>query len=200
MNKEFSILRIVKEDILRILGEEKRRISLEILKEEIKVSLSFINEAIEELKKERLIKSQQIFFTLTEEGKEKARDILKKHLVFEDYFKKTRTEEEAHKIAHILEHYVSEEVLNNIKKLSTFKEEGIYLTKFKLRKKGLITNIVISDNGLFERVVSMGIVPGEEVMITGEVSNAIIIKIKNKKFALDKDIARKIKVLEYGEG
>ena len=172
---------------------------MEILKEEIKVSLSFIYEAIEELEREGLIQSQRIFFTLTEEGEEKARDILKKHLVFEDYFKKTRTENEAHKIAHILEHYVSEEVLNNIKKLSTFKEEGIYLTKLKLRKKGLITNIVISDNGLFERVVSMGIVPGEEVMITSEVPNAIIIKIKNKKFALDKDIARKIKVLEYGE-
>jgi len=125
MTKKSSILKIVKEDILRILGEEKRRISLEILKEEIKVSLSFINEAIEELKRERLIKSQQIFFILTEEGEEKARDILKKHLVFEDYFKKTRTEREAHKIAHILEHYVSEEVLNNIKKLSTFKKEGI---------------------------------------------------------------------------
>ena len=200
MTKEFSILRIVKEDILRILGEERSRVSLEILKEEIKVSLSFIYEAIEELEREGLIQSQRIFFTLTEEGEEKARDILKKHLVFENYFKKTRTENEAHKIAHILEHYVSEEVLNNIKKLSTFKEEGIYLTKLKLRKKGLITNIMISDNGLFERVVSMGIVPGEEVMITSEGSNAIIIKIKNKKFALDKDIARKIKVLEYGEG
>lgn len=200
MTKKSSILKIVKEDILRILGEEKRRVSLDIIKEEIKVSYSFVSEAIEELKRERLIKSQQIFFILTEEGEEKARDILKKHLIFEDYFKKTRTEEEAHKIAHILEHYVSEEVLNNIKKLSTFKKEGIYLTKLKLSKKGLITNIIISGNGLFERMVSMGIVPGEEVMITGEVSNAIIIKIKNKKFALDKDIARKIKVLEYGEG
>lgn len=199
MTKEFSILRIVKEDILRILSERKGKVSLDIIKEEIKVSYSFISEAIKELEKERLIKSQRIFFTLTEEGEEKARDILKKHLVFEDYFKKTRTENEAHKIAHILEHYVSEEVLNNIKKLSTFKEEGICLTKLKLRKKGLITNIMISDNGLFERVVSMGIVPGEKVMITSEMSNAIIIKIKNKKFALDKDIARKIKVLEYGE-
>ena len=200
MAKKSNILKIVKEDILRILGEEKRRISLGILKEEIKVSLSFINEAVEELKKGGLVQSQQNFFRLTEKGEENAKDILRKHLIFENYFKKTRTENEAHKIAHILEHYVSEEVLNNIKKLSTFKEEGIYLTKLKLRKKGLITNIMISDNGLFERVVSMGIVPGEEVMITSEVSNAIIIKIKNKKFALDKDIARKIKVLEYSEG
>ena len=200
MAKKSNILKIVKEDILRILGEEKRRISLGILKEEIKVSLSFINEAVEELKKGGLVQSQQNFFRLTEKGEENAKDILRKHLIFENYFKKTRTKNEAHKIAHILEHYVSEEVLNNIKKLSTFKEEGIYLTKLKLRKKGLITNIMISDNGLFERVVSMGIVPGEEVMITSEVSNAIIIKIKNKKFALDKDIARKIKVLEYSEG
>ncbi len=200
MNKKSNIIKIVKEDILRILGERKRKVSLDIIKEEIKVSYSFVSEAIEELKKGELIQSQQSFFRLTEKGEENAKDILRKHLIFENYFKKTRTEEEAHKIAHILEHYVSEEVLNNIKKLSTFKEEGICLTKLKLRKKGLITNIMISDNGLFERVVSMGIVPGEEVMITSEVSNAIIIKIKNKKFALDKDIARKIKVLEYGEG
>lgn len=200
MNKEFSILRIVKEDILRILGEERSRVSLKILKEEIKVSLSFIYEAIEVLEREGLIQSQQSFFRLTDKGEENAKEVLEKHLVFENYFKKTRTENEAHKIAHILEHYVSEEVLNNIKKLSTYKKEGIYLTNLNLRKKGLITNITISDNGLFERVVSMGIVPGEEVMIMSEASNAMVIKIKNKKFALDKDIARKIKVLEYSEG
>ena len=200
MTKKSNIIKIVKEDILRILSERKGKVSLDIIKEEIKVSYSFVSEAIEELKKRGLIQSQQSFFRLTDNGEENAKDILKKHLVFEDYFKKTRTEEEAHKIAHILEHYVSEEVLNNIKKLSTFKKEGIYLTKLKLSKKGLITNIMISGNGLFERMVSMGIVPGEEIMVTDEVSNAIIIRIRNKKFALDKDIARKIRVLEHDEG
>ena len=115
MTEEFGILKIVKEDILRILGEERSRVSLEILKEEIKVSLSFIYEAIEELEREGLIQSQQSFFRLTDKGEENAKEILKKHLVFENYFKKTRTENEAHKVAHILEHYVSEEVLNNIK-------------------------------------------------------------------------------------
>jgi len=45
MNKKSNIIKIVKEDILRI----------------IKVSLSFICEAIEELEREGLIKSQQIF-------------------------------------------------------------------------------------------------------------------------------------------
>jgi len=200
MNKEFNILRIVKEDVLRILGEERRKISLEILKKEIKVSLSFIYDAIEELKIEGLIQSQQSSFKLTEKGQENAKDILKKHLVFEDYFKKTRTEREAHKIANILEHYVSKEVLNNIKKLSTLKEKGIHLTKIKLHERGLITNIEVLDEELFERLVSMGIFPGEKIIVTNELSNVIIVKIKNKKLAIDKNIARKIKVLEYGEG
>ncbi len=78
MNKEFGIIKIVKEDILRILGEERSRVSLEILKEEIKVSLSFIYEAIEELEREGLIQSQQSFFTLTKKGEENAKEILKK--------------------------------------------------------------------------------------------------------------------------
>ena len=65
MNKKSNIIKIVKEDILRILGEQRRRVSLEILKEEIKVSLSFIYEAIEELEREGLIKSQQIFLPVS---------------------------------------------------------------------------------------------------------------------------------------
>ena len=129
MTKKSNILKIVKEDILRILGERKGKVSLDIIKEEIKVSFPFIYDAIEELKREGLIKSQQSFFRLTEKGQGNAKDILKKYLIFENYFKKSRTENEAHKIANILEHYVSKEVLNNIKKLSTLKEKGIYLTK-----------------------------------------------------------------------
>ena len=195
MTKKSNILKIVKEDILRILGERKGKVSLDIIKEEIKVSFSFIYDAIEELKREGLIKSQQSFFRLTEKGQENAKDILKKHLIFENYFKKSRTENEARKMANILEHYVSKEVLNNIKKLSTLKEKGIYLTKFKLHERGLITNIEILDEELFERLVSMGIFPGEKIIVTNELSNVIVVKIKNKKLALDKNIAKEIKVI-----
>lgn len=194
MTREASVLRIVKEDVLRILSEEKRGISLEDFKEEIKVSLSFISKALEELERKNLIQSRRGFFILTEEGERESRGILRKHLIFEDYFKKTRTEEEAHQIAHILEHYVSREVLGNIKKLSTFEGEDVCLTKLGLHKKGLIANIMISVNGLFERVVSMGIVPGEEILLTNEMPNAVVVKVKNKKIVLDKNIAGKIKV------
>jgi Mn-dependent DtxR family transcriptional regulator len=199
MTKESETLTIVKEDVVRILGERKRKVSRDTLQEEIKVFYSFISEAIEELEKEGLVESQQGFFQLTERGKDKAKDILRKHLIFENYFKRTRTEKEAHEIAHIVEHYVSEGVFNNLRKLATFKEKGISLTKLKLHKEGLITNIMIPANDLFERIVSMGIFPGEKIMITNEVPDDIIVRIKNKKIALDKRIAKEIEVLDHGK-
>ena len=80
MNKKSNIIKIVKEDILRILGEQRRRVSLEILKEKIKVSLSFICEAIEELEREGLIKSQQIFY-LDRRGGRKDQRYFKKNIL-----------------------------------------------------------------------------------------------------------------------
>ena len=116
-------MKIVKEDILRILAERKGKVSLDIIKEEINVFYSFISEAIKKLEKEGLIQSQQGFFELTERGEEKAKDILRKYLVLENYFKRIRTEKEAHEIGHILEHYVSKEVFNNIKNCLRLKEK-----------------------------------------------------------------------------
>jgi Mn-dependent DtxR family transcriptional regulator len=192
-----DVLRIVKEDILRTIAEKKGKIKINIIKRDVKVYFSFISKAIEYLEKEGFIQSEKGVYELTEKGVRKAKDILRKHFVFENYFKRTRTKKEAHEIAHILEHYVSEEVINNIQKLSTFKGKGNSLAKLKIHKSGLITNIAISDNRLFERMASMGIFPGEEITITNEVPNAVIIKIKNNKFALDKEIAGKVMVLEY---
>jgi Fe2+ transport system protein FeoA len=120
---------------------------------------------------------------------------LRKHLILEKYFKKVRSKKEAHEIAHILEHYISEEVIRNIKKISTLKKKGISLIEFK-QKNGLITDIILGI-GLFERIISMGIFPGEKIKIINEIPNGIVIEVKNKKFVLGKNIAKEIKVLEY---
>jgi len=197
MIKESDILKIVKEDILRILGEEKARISLESIRSEINVSDIFISKAVKELEKENLIRFNNNFISLTKEGEENAKNIVKKHLVIENYFKETKNERDAHKAAHILEHYVSKEVIDNIKKLSTFKHKSIPLTEFEIDKEGMITDIVFSDYGVFERIVSMGIFPGEKIKITNRISNNIIVNVENKKIALNRDMARGIKV--YGE-
>ena len=196
MNKEFDVLKIVKEDILRILGERKDKVSLKSVKVKIKVSNSFLSKAIEDLKNKNLIRVEKNFVKLTKIGEAKARNIVKKYLVLENYFKKTRNEEEAHEVAHILEHYVSEEVIKNIKKLSTFKEKGIPLTKSKLGEESLITDITIPDNGQFERMVSLGIFPGNKIILMNKIPSGIVVKVKNKKFALSKNLAKEINVLK----
>jgi len=195
--KEPDILKIVKDDILRILCEKRKKTSLETIKDEIKVVHDLISEALEELERDGLITIQKNLILLTGLGQESAKNILKKHFVLENYFEKTESKIEAHTAAHILEHYVSGEVINNIKKLSTLKMEGVPLTKFELNKEGMITDITFSDYRLFERIVSMGIFLGEKIIITNEIRHGIVVKIGNKKFALDNIIAKEIKVVEY---
>ena len=197
MIKKTLVLKIVKEDILRILSERSESTSLETIKNGIKAAQSIISESLEELKKDKLLTIQKNLVSLTERGQAEAETISKKHIVLEDYFRKTRGDTEAHKAAHIIEHYISGKVINNIKKLSTLKKEGVPLTRFRLNKKGLISEIMFSDYKLFERAISMGLFPGENVSVIGSISSAIILKVGNKKFALDRSIAKGIKALEY---
>lgn len=197
MTEEFYILRIVEEDILRILAEKKKEVPLDSIKTKVNVSSFFMSKALKELEREKLIETERNFIKLTKIGQKKSKNILRKHLVLENYFKKTLNKRTAHRKAHILEHYVSEEVIKNIKKLHTLKERGIPLTKFRLHKEGLIANINILNNGLFERIVSMGILPGEKIKTMNVTPSCVVVKIKNKKFALDYNISKKIRVIEY---
>lgn len=195
--KEADILKIVKEDILRILGETKKMASLTIIKAEIKASPLFVSKALEELQKEGLIELTENSISLTQLGQETTKPLLESHLVLEDYFGKIESKIDAHTAAHLIEHYVSREVLNDIKKLSTLNTVGIPLTEFGFNKEGVIAEIMFSDFRLFERVVSMGIFPGEKIVLLSEVLSGIVLQINNKKFALDKSIAERIKAVEY---
>lgn len=198
MSQSADVLRIVEEDILRIIDEaENKRILLKSIETKVGISDSFVFKAVSDLRKKNLIKFIGNFVELTKNGQSRANSITKRYLTIENYFKRIKSETEAHKAADILEHYISEEVINNIKKLSTLKESGVSLTKFKIEKGGLITNIVFKDAKLLERIVSMGISLGEKITVTNKIPNSIIIKVKNKKIALDKEIANGIKVLEY---
>ena len=128
MPKESDILKIVKEDILEVLGRKNKRISLKFMNLEVNVSHSFVSEAIKELEKEDLIKislekkHQQEYIQLTKKGQSTSKDIIKKHFVLEKYFKKRRGRGEAIRVTNVLEHYISTEVVDTIKKLSTFKK------------------------------------------------------------------------------
>ncbi|MBN1644553.1 FeoA domain-containing protein [Candidatus Woesearchaeota archaeon] len=189
----------MQEDALRILCEKNKNISLEFLKNEINVAQLILSEALKELQKKNLITIQENSISLTEMGQKRAKTILEKHLALENYFEKTESKIEPHTAAHIIEHYVSREVISNIKKLSNLKKGGIPLTQFELDKEGLIAEIVFSDYKLFERAVSMGIFPGEKIIVLSVIPSGIVLKINHKKFALDRSIAKGIKAVEYGK-
>ncbi len=190
-----EILKITKEDILRILMETKKKSSLKQIESEAKAPRSILSQALEELAAENLVEIKKGLIGLTRSGKKLAGELLKKHLLIESYFRQKRGEKEAHQVAHLLEHYISGEVIRNIKKLSTLKEKGVSLIEFK-QKNGLITDIILGIR-LFERIISMGIFPGEKIKIINEIPNGVVIEVKNKKFVLAKEIAKEIRVLEY---
>lgn len=189
-----DVLKIVREDILRMLGEAEKKVSLEIFKREIKVSFSYIKKAVKDLKEKNLIRTEKNFISLTNNGQKEANEILNKHLVLEDYFEEKKEKAEAHKAAHILEHYISGEVINDIKKLSTYRKEDVSLAGLGTGDQGIITDLLFFDYGLFERMVSMGIFLGEKIEIANEISNGLVLKIRNKKFALNENIVKEIMV------
>jgi len=195
--EESDTLRIVEEDILRILAEEPERVSsLEFVKSEAKASDSCVSEGLRKLEEEKLVQVEGSSVRLTKEGQDSASSILEKHLTVERYLEKMRSAGEAHKEANVLEHYVSQEVLDNIRELSTLEKKGVPLTEFKSNREGIITDITIADSGLFERLISMGIAPGEKIKITNRIGHTVI-AIANRTFAFGEDIARGIEVLEH---
>ena len=190
MKDENKLLKIVKEDILRILGEtEKGEFTIEEIKKEVNVSNDYLSNAVLQLETGLFIIKSDGFLSLTEEGWKAAKEIVKKHQVIENYFKSIKKGRDAHKIAHLLEHHIYMEVIDNIKRLSTLKSKSIPMTKFACGKEGIIRDMDFSDYGIFERVISMGIYPGKRIKIENKLADTIVVSIKNKKIALSKDIA-----------
>ena len=191
MSGEKDILKMIKEDILRILVEKNGKATPENLREEVSSDES-LEQPLKELERDGFIKTKKDMIGVTKTGREKGKNILEKRLLLETYFKKTKEKENISQIVHIIdliEHYISMEVANNIRMLFSMKDKGVPLIKLK---NGVITDIDLGID-LFERIVSMGIFPGERVNVASVLPNAVIIEIKNKKFALDKEIAEKIK-------
>ena len=63
MTENSSILKIVKEYILIILGERKEEVSLNIIKFEVEVPNSYLHDAIYELKREKLVHQRKGFLS-----------------------------------------------------------------------------------------------------------------------------------------
>ena len=198
MQEETERTRIAKEDVLRILGEREGKAPAEYVFSQLEVRPSLFRRALKELGDEELTRKAGEEIELTAKGKTTAEIICRKHVALEKYWfsEATRSEEESHRAAHLLEHQVSERVLDNIRDISQLERDGVPLLEFGKEEgqEGVITDILLSGKS-FERLVSMGFSPGEKVKIRAKLPNSVIIALKNKKIALEREIASKIRVL-----
>jgi len=115
MKDDTELMKIVKEDILRIPGEtEKGECTIEEIKKEVNVSSDYLSNTVLQLETGLFIIKSNGSLSLTEKGWTAAKEIVKKHQVIENYFKSIKKGNEAHKIVHLLEHHIYMEVIDNI--------------------------------------------------------------------------------------
>lgn len=198
---------IIKENILRVMIEEtngteeiakvRELVKEPIIPESWKTDLDeFFMEGLKELQEKELINIinkdvKQIF--ITQKGRTIAEDIFYRHTTIEEYLMRFYDEKMAHRAAHILEHMVSKEVIANLKRLNSYESDGVSLREFA-STEGLIIALKIEDTQLFERMVSMGVCPGQRIKIIARVSAGLIIKLKHTQIAIDNSICDDIKV------
>lgn len=195
MKKE--VREIVKEDLIEALGREDKPVSVAEIEPEIKVSKRCITKGIEVLEEEGLLRNHEGYLSLTEKGATKAKQVIEKHSVLEKYFREHKTKKKAREAAGILEHYVSMEVIDSIRKLSTL-DEGKPLTEVE-EKEVLITDITL-DVRMFERIVSMGIFPGTKIRVSKVTPNGLVVQAGNKKLVLAEELASGVEVVKYERG
>ena len=198
-------VKIVKENILRVLKEEKldnkgsvdeiRNLAKEpIVIEYIGTDLDeFFTEGLQELLGLGYVKLENDLIYMTEEGFEEANTILSFHQIIENYFLKDLDNETAHRYAHILEHLISFEVEKNLKRIMELEDSGEPLTQYT-SDEGIITGLNFTDKRMLERIISMGLCPGQRLKIITKLSDCFIVKSRYTHLAIDKSLCEGILV------
>lgn len=194
MNAE-EVLKRGEEDILKFMFENKeKKIDLPILERITKNFNIILDEVLKRLQKEKLVILQGNIYSLTPPGVEIGGEILKKHMEIE-YFIKTQTNKcDAHQMAHILEHSLTENAIQGMFAVSSLKKQGIPLSQFIL-PSGTIVDISWNSCNLMTKLISIGIFPGQRIHILSKSVNNFLLEVKKSKIAIDRILARGIKLI-----
>ena len=194
-----NILRVIYEETSKSITMEKvMKLSQEPNVVAKKWNLDFdqlFKDTINALQIRNLIQIESGIIILTDKGIIEAKKIFSRHLMIEECLLKDFDPKEAHRAAHILEHDISKEVLLNMKRISQLENEGMNLPEFFNYGEGIIISIKLDNPQLFERMVAMGICPGQKIIIMAKIIGGFVVKLGNTQIALDNSICQKIKVI-----
>lgn len=180
------------EDVLKYIYEQKES---KITFSELNIFLREVNGRPDKILKRLLIEgllvSENSMYILTSRGIEIAKLILKKHEEIENYIKSKTNSCNAHEMAHILEHELSEEAIRGIIKASALKGRGKCLNKYRL-PYGTIVDVNLEQCNVWTKLISLGIFPGQRIQILSRTATNYLIMVKSSKLAIDRILAEGI--------
>ena len=188
------------ENYLKIIVSisDKRFVKTTEIAEKANVTPGSVSQFLKKLaKKELVIYKPYKGVKLTKIGRKYAKEIEEKHEVSEEFLEKFLKVKEAHPEAEVLEHVASKETFKKMKKLVSLKEKAMKLNELKESENGEVLFMKISNYKTLARINAIGIVPGERVKLIRKIKNGpLIVKIKNTKISIGKEIANNVMVIK----
>lgn len=217
MHKTFTMYTLAEENylkaILAISLQKNGKISTNAIAQEINTSAASVSDMLKKLLEKQLIKYEKYKgVSLSNKGKKKAVNILRKHRLWETFLvrKLDFSWDEVHHIAEQLEHIQAD---NLIDKLDAFldypkfdphgepipSQEGqipavntTALSELAVGVKGKIMGVTIDDRSFLQYLNQLHIQIGTEIEILKKIhfDKSIEIKVKNKKRHISNNVAK----------
>jgi len=182
-------LRLLIDDILRFSKEKNRPVSIREIMEETNSNKIEVMDAIKEMEKEGLAEYEENL-SLTEKGEKIASEVYERHKTIEEFF----GGEEAHEIAHSLEHFLRKKDIETMKDMLTKRKESI--DKFEEGERGIIVAFAINDPKIISRLIGTGLAPLTPFIIEKKRGNEMLLSVHNKLVAVDKILSKRIYAIE----
>ena len=188
------------EDYLKIIRSisDKEFVKTTEIAKKLNVTPGNVSQFLKKLAKKELVTHKPYKgVKLTKLGRKYAREIDEKHEISEEFLEKFLKVKEAHPEAEVLEHVVSKEIFKKMKKIVSLKEKAVKLNELKESENGEVLFMKISNHKTLARINAIGIVPGERVKLIRKIKNGpLIVKIKNTKISIGKEIANNVMVIK----
>ncbi|MHA1689922.1 MAG: FeoA family protein [Promethearchaeota archaeon] len=185
----FKKLKRQEEDVLKYIYEKEEKAHEEKLKRKFKNINGNIDEILSQLIYKQYLDKFDDTYILTHAGHEIAELIFRIHNEIEDYIKGTSMKCNAHQMAHVLEHKLTEKEINLIIKASELRDKGRSLNKFNL-PSGIIVDVNIQNYKIWTKLISMGIFPGQRIQILNKTGHNFLLRIKGSRIAIDQELAK----------
>lgn len=188
----FEKLKRQEEDILKYIYEnDSKCITEERLEKVFRNINGDLDKIIIQLKDKKYIKNTDGTYSLTSNGSGIAELIFRIHNEIEDYINRKTLKCNAHQMAHLLEHKLTELEIESMIKASELKDKGKSLNNFNL-PSGTIVDINLLNCRIWTKLISMGIFPGQRIQILNRAGHNYLLGVKGSRIAIDLELAEGI--------